>query len=388
MRAFRFLLPTLALMGCTANSSNEIASNSAAAPAEPAASAGERPFAVEEVAQFDEPWAMTFLPGGRQALITEQKGRLKLHSLGGSSIDVSGVPPVAYGGQGGLGDVILHPGFAENRTIYLSWAEAEGDLRGAAVGRARLVVEGGAARLEGLEVIWRQVPKKSGRGHYAHRLLFSPDGRHLFISSGDRQEFTPAQDMNSNLGKIVRLNPDGSLPADNPFADQGGVAAQIWSLGQRNPLGIAFAPDGRLWEHEMGPKGGDEFNLIERGSNYGYPVVSNGDHYDGRPIPDHDTRPEFNAPEITWTPVISPSSLIFYSGDMFPAWRGSALIGGLSSQALIRVEISGNSAREVERFPMGQRIREVEQAPDGSIYVLEDMDGGAGGRLLRLAPAR
>ena len=384
MHRFRSLaLPLLALLGCTA------ASDAGNAGQGSGAEAAARPFAVEEIASFDEPWAMTFLPGGRQALITEKRGVLKLWTVGGGTIDVSGVPAVDYGGQGGLGDVVLAPDFATSNMVYLSFAEAgEGGTRGAAVGRGRLATENGAARLEGFEVIWRQVPKFDGRGHYAYRIVFSPDGRHLFISSGDRQQFDPAQDMSSSAGKILRLNPDGSVPADNPFASRGGVAAQIWSLGHRNPLGLAFAPDGRLWEHEMGPRGGDEFNLIERGSNYGYPTVSNGDHYNGNPIPDHDTRPEFNAPEITWTPVISPSSLIFYTGSMFPRWRGSALIGGLSGQALVRVTIHGNSAREAERFAMGQRIREVEQHPDGSIYLLEDERNGSGGRLLRLTPAR
>ncbi len=386
MRMLRFAaLPTLALLGCTANAPGGAAANSGA----PATASEGRPFAIEEIAQFSAPWAMTFLPGGRQALITEKAGTLKLWTVGGSAIDIAGVPAVDHGGQGGLGDVILHPDFARNNMVYLSWIEAgDGNVRGAVAGRARLVTESGAARLDGLEVIWRQAPKLSGRGHFSHRLLFSPDGRHLFISSGDRQAFTPAQDMNANLGKILRLNPDGTIPSDNPFASRGGVTAQIWSLGHRNPLGLAFAPDGRLWEHEMGPAGGDEFNRIERGSNYGYPIVSNGEHYDGRPIPDHDTRPEFNAPELFWTPVISPSSLIFYSGNLFRAWRGSALIGALSGKALVRVAIDGDTAREVERWPMEQRIREVEQAPDGSIYLLEDTSDGGGGRLLRLTPAR
>ncbi|MGQ0588619.1 MAG: PQQ-dependent sugar dehydrogenase [Sphingosinicella sp.] len=383
MHRFRSLaFPFLALIGCTA------ASDAGNAGQGSGGEAAARPFAVEEIASFDEPWAMTFLPGGRQALITEKRGVLKLWTVGAGTIDVGGVPAVDYGGQGGLGDVVLAPDFATSNMIYLSFAEVgDGGMRGAAVGRGRLVVADGAARLENFQVIWRQVPKFDGRGHYAHRIVFSPDGRHLFISSGDRQEFDPAQDMNSSAGKVLRLNPDGSVPADNPFASRGGVTAQIWSSGHRNPLGLAFAPDGRLWEHEMGPRGGDEFNLIERGSNYGYPTVSNGDHYDGRPIPDHDTRPEFNAPEITWTPVISPSSLIFYTGAMFPQWRGSALIGGLSGQALVRVTIDGNSAREAERFAMGQRIREVEQHPDGSVYLLEDERNGSGGRLLRLTPA-
>ena len=193
--------------------------------------------------------------------------------------------------------------------------------------------------------------------------------------------------MNSNAGKMLRLNPDGSVPADNPFADQGGVAAQIWTLGHRNPLGLAFGPDGRLWEVEMGPEGGDEMNLIERGRNYGYPIVSNGDHYDGRPIPDHDTRPEFEAPKAWWTPVISPGDMIVYTGRMFPQWRGDALIAGLSGEALIHVDIDGTNAREAQRWPMGRRMREIEQHPDGSIYMLEDQNEAGGGRL-RLVPRR
>jgi glucose/arabinose dehydrogenase len=187
----------------------------------------------------------------------------------------------------------------------------------------------------------------------------------------------------TNLGKIVRLNDDGSVPADNPFAERGGVAAQVWSLGHRNPLGLAFDAQGRLWEHEMGPRHGDELNLIERGRNYGYPIVSNGDHYDGRSIPDHDTRPEFAAPKAYWVPAISPAGLIIYSGAKCPAWRGSALLGGLSSTALVRVQLDGETAREVERWDMNQRIREIEQGPDGDVWILED---GNGGRLLRLSP--
>jgi aldose sugar dehydrogenase len=351
---------------------------------------------VEEVARFDEPWAMTFLPGGQQALITERRGRLLLWARASASgatataaVGVGGVPAVDYGGQGGLGDVILDPQFASNGLVYLSFAESgEGGTRHAAVGRGQLVTAGGPPRLEGFQVIWRQTPGFEGQGHYGHRLAFSPDSRYLFISSGERQQFTPAQDMSSNAGKVLRLYPDGTVPADNPFASRGGVTAQIWSLGHRNPLGLAFDGQGRLWEVEMGPRGGDELNLIERGSNYGYVTVSNGDHYDGREIPDHNTRPEFNAPEITWTPVISPSSLIFYSGSMFPQWRGNALIAGLSGRAIVRVVFDGTNARETERYDMGQRIRELEQHPDGSIYVLEDERNGGGGRLLRLVPGR
>ena len=216
-------------------------------------------------------------------------------------------------------------------------------------------------------------------------MAFGPDGK-LWITSGERQKFTPAQDMKSNLGKIVRLNEDGSVPADNPFASMGGVTAQIWSLGHRNMLGIAFDAQGRLYVHEMGPRGGDELNIIEKGANYGYPIVSNGDHYDGRDIPDHRTRPEFRAPLVSWTPVISPAGFIIYSGKMFPDWTGNGFIGGLSSQSLVRVEFDagGKAAREAQRFDMGKRIREVEQGPDGAIWLLEDERNGSGGRLLKL----
>ena len=375
----RRFLPLLLLAACSA-------SNGSDASAQPASSAA-RPFAVRQVAAFDEPWAMAFLPGaGTRALITEKKGRLKLlWNETGRVGDVAGVPAVDYGGQGGFGDVVLHPGFARNRLVYLSWVEAgQGSNRGAVVGRARLVEEAGkGVRLDGLKVIWRQTPKLSGRGHYGHRIAFGPDGK-LYVSNGDRQEFTPAQDMGGTLGKIVRLNDDGTVPTDNPFASRGGAAAQVWTLGHRNPLGLAFDSRGRLWDVEMGPKGGDELNLVLRGRNYGYPIVSNGDHYDGKDIPDHPTRPEFEAPKAWWTPVISPGDMIFYSGNAFPKWKGDALIAGLSSKALIRVAIDGDKAREAERWDMGQRIREVEQGPDGSVWLLED---GPGGRLLKLIPA-
>src|SRR5690606_29200298 len=194
----------------------------------------------------------------------------------------------------------------------------------------------GGGSLEDLQVIWRQVPKVTGGGHYGDRIAFDKDG-YLWIASGERQKFDPAQDMQSNLCKIVRLDDDGSVPKDNPFADKGGVTAQIWSLGHRNPLGIAFDAEGRLWNHEMGPQGGDELNLVRRGANYGYPIVSQGDHYDGKVIPDHEERPEFQAPVVTWVPVISPAGFIIYDGSEFPQWRGNGFIGGLSSQSLIRI---------------------------------------------------
>lgn len=344
-------------------------------------------FVATPVATFDEPWAMTFLPDGR-LLVSEKKGALKLHAIGGKTGDVTGVPKVAYGGQGGLGDIVLHPKFVSNNLVYLSFAEpGERNTAGAAVARAKLTLNGkGGGSLSDLEVIWRQVPKVGGRGHFGHRIAFGPSGD-LWITSSERQKFDPAQDMRSNLGKIVHLRDDGSVPADNPFAAQGGVTAQIWSLGHRNVLGIAFDADGRLWAHEMGPAGGDELNLIERGGNYGYPIVSNGDHYDGRRIPDHATRPEFKAPKVTWNPVISPAGFVIYRGDLFPAWKGSGLIAGLSSKSLVRVAFEGTSAREAERFDMGAPIREVEVSSDGGIWLLEDGRERAGGRLLKLTPA-
>jgi glucose/arabinose dehydrogenase len=357
----------------------------------------ELPFDIEPVAAFDQPWALAFLPDGRM-LVTEKTGNLFIVGRDGSkSRPVRGVPDVDYGGQGGLGDVALHPDFAQNKIIYLSYAEGGvGGTRGAAVARAVLTETERSAELGEFEVIWRQYPKVVGFGHYGHRLAFDDKG-FLYISSGDRQKFTPAQDMQSTLGKVVRLNDDGSIPGDNPFVDyfskdplvdDEGVYPQIWSLGHRNPLGLAFDLDGRLLVMEMGPAGGDELNLVRRGANYGYPIVSNGDHYDGREIPDHDTRPEFAKPMAWWTPVVSPGNLIVYRGSLFPGWRGDALISGLSSKAIVRVELDGDTAREVERYPMDARIRCVVEGPGGELWVLEDERGGSGGRLLKLTPKK
>jgi glucose/arabinose dehydrogenase len=363
--------------------------DSSGSNANAASAAGDKPFVATPVATFDEPWAMTFLPDGR-LLVTEKKGQLLVVTQAGEkSAPVAGVPEVDYQGQGGFGDVVLHPEFETNGIVYVSYVEAgDGDVRGAAVMRARLALSDDGGSLSEQQVVWRQAPKVTDNGHYGHRIAFSDDG-HLFISSGERQKFTPAQDMKQNLGKIVRLNDDGSVPDDNPFADEGGVTAQIWSLGHRNPLGLAFDSQGRLWELEMGPRHGDELNLVVRGRNYGYPIVSNGNHYNGRDIPDHETRPEFEAPKVFWVPAISPAGLVLYSGNLFPEWQGSALIGGLGSEALIRVAVDGDTAAEAERFEMGQRIREVEQGPDGAVWLLEDEedDGGTGGRLLKLTPA-
>ena len=335
---------------------------------------------------FENPWAMTFLPDGR-ALVTEKGGVIWLLDANGKKAGkVTGGPDVEARGQGGLGDIILHPDFATTGQIYLSYADRDADndeLSGAAVEIAKLTLSETGGVLSERSVLWRQFESVEGNGHYGHRLAVSPD-RFLFISSGERQKFTPAQDMGSTLGKVIRLNLDGSVPADNPFAAKGGPAAEVWTLGHRNPLGLAFAADGKLWLHEMGPRHGDELNLIVRGQNYGYPEVSNGNHYDGRDIPDHPTRPDFAAPAAFWVPAISPAGLDIYEGALFPAWAGNALIGGLSSEALVRVVIAADGkAAEAARYEWGKRVREVEEGPDGAVYVLEDKEDA---RLLRLTP--
>ena len=339
---------------------------------------GTRPFTVTPGASFDTPWAMSFLPGSgvpltAMALVSERDGRLWLVDTGnGQRQAVSGIPAVKVAGQGGLGDVVASPEFAGNRRVYLTFAEAgKGGTGGAALGYGTLELGKGAPRLTGFKVIWRQQPKVSGGNHYSHRIAFAPDGT-IFLSSGERFQFEPAQDPDVDLGKIVHLTAEGQP-----------IGGRYYTLGHRNVLGLAFAPDGRLWETEMGPKGGDELNLIERGKNYGWPLVSYGNHYDGRDIPDDHAGKGFAEPKLWWNPSISPAGLIIYSGDLFPQWKGDALLGALSGQALIRADLDGASARKADQWDMGARIREVEQGPKGEIYLLEDK-----GRLLRLDPAR
>lgn len=339
-------------------------------------------FAVTPLATLDAPWAIAVLPRGG-VLVTEKAGKLKL--IDSTVKEVTGVPKVDFGGQGGLGDVVLAPDYAKSGLVYLSWVEAgDNDTRGAVIGRARLVL-GDAPRLDGLEVLWRQAPKVTGRGHYSHRIAFSPDGKLMFVASGERQKMDPAQDLGVNLGKVLRLLPDGQPAPGNPFADKGGVSAEIWSYGHRNILGLAFGPDGRLWELEHGPAGGDELNLVEPGKNYGWPVVSEGDHYDGRSIPRHATRPDLAAPNLAWTPVIAPGDMVFYRGKAFRDWRGQLLIAGLGNKGLVRVAINGAKPTEIARHPLDKRIRDVAEDNDGSLLVIED---GKDGRLLRLTPAK
>ncbi|MDM1335131.1 PQQ-dependent sugar dehydrogenase [Acinetobacter pseudolwoffii] len=385
----KILLSCCALAFTACHAENSSSSSSSAQQAATAASSPDsvsshvQKYKVEQVAQFNEPWAITTLNDGR-LLITERKGKLQLFDpKTRKKIEVKGIPQVAYGGQGGLGEVTLHPDFANNQWIYLSYAEQGQGGYGAVVIRGKLDLNQATPQLTQIEHIWTQVPKFSGQGHYGHRIVFGLDAK-LWISSGERQQFDPAQDMQSNAGKIIRLNQDGSIPADNPFMNQGKIAQQVWSLGHRNPLGMAFDPQGQLWVIEMGPKGGDELNKISKAKNYGYPVVSNGDHYDGKPIPDHNTRPEFEAPVLDWTPVISPSDLLFYTGNVFPQWKNKAITTGLSSKAIVIVDTRPSTAKEVQRLDMKERIRGVAQAQDGTLWVIED--GSRAGLLKMTAP--
>jgi glucose/arabinose dehydrogenase len=375
----RSLATTLPLILIACSAQNATGQN-AAAPTD-------KPFKTSVIADFDAPWAMTFLPDGR-ALVTEKKGEMILFDpKNGTKIPVGGIPAVDSAGQGGLMDVVLSPSFAKDKAVYFSFSEARGGVKGVALARGAFrQASDGATALEGVTVIFRATPYVEGDGHYSGRIAFSPDGKYLFFTNGERQKFDPAQDPKATLGKVLRLNLDGTPAAGNPLAAKGFHPA-VWSYGHRNLLGIAFDKDGRLWEQEMGPKGGDEVNLIKPGLNYGYPKVSNGSHYDGRDIPDHAPGDGFEAPKVWWNPVISPAGLAYYSGDLFPQWKNSLFIGGLSSQSLVRVKLNGESASKADQWDMGARIREVEQGPDAALWLLEDGGRGSQGRLLRLTPA-
>jgi len=351
-----------------------------AAPTQSSAQpSGERPFTATEVATFNGPWALDFLPGSgvrmtNLALVTEKGGKLWLVDVtNGQKQEVAGVPKVHVEGQGGLAEVVVHPGFAGNQRVYLSFPEAgpNGTSR-ATIGYGRLILGQGQPRLEGYKTIWRQEPAVKGGNHYSERIAFAPDGT-MFVTSGERFQFDPAQDPNVDLGKVIHMTAEGQR-----------IGGRYYTTGHRNLLGIAFAPDGRLWEAEMGPKGGDELNLIVQGRNYGWPRASYGSHYDGRAIPDDHQGQGFEEPKLWWNPSISPGSLLIYTGDLFPQWKGDALIGALSGEALIRADIDGDKARKADQWSMGARIRAVDQGPRGEVYLLED---GEGGRLLRLTPA-
>ena len=369
------------------------ATNNAPAPDVVSSSAGN--LRIEKLATLEFPWGIALLPDGR-VLITEKPGRLRVWANGKLSDPINGAPKVVYRNdddQGGLMDVEADPDFARNGLIYLSFTEAAaqqapddaetGDarfstfldmndniLRGGAVARARL----DGNELRDMQVIWRQVPKTIGRGHFGHRLVFAPDGT-LFITSGDRMRFDPAQNLMSNLGKVVRINRDGTIPADNPFAGSAKARGDIYSYGHRNMLAAAIER-GRLFVFEMGPLGGDEMNLVQAGKNYGWPEASNGDNYGGQPIADHGVKKEYQAPLRTWTPVISPSGAIVYSGSHFAGWRGSFLVGGLSSRAIVRITLDGDRIANEERIDMKRRVRDLLQMPDGSLLAIVDAKSG------------
>ncbi len=388
MRTVRLQAATLAMLigACSASPSSaadEQSRGAGARAAQPSGDAGTAnsgsPFTSTAVAEFSTPWAMAVLPGSgvpltTQALVTEKEGRLWLVDVrNGQRQPVSGVPTsIKVAGQGGLGDVVPAPDFAASRRVYLSFVEPGPDrTSGAAVGYGTLETGQGAPRLTGFKVVWRQEPKVSGNGHFSHRIAFAPDGS-MFLSSGDRQKMEPAQDRSGELGKIIHLDAEGRR-----------LGARFHTMGHRNVLGLAFAPDGRLWAGEMGPKGGDEVNLIEQGKNYGWPLASYGSHYEGRPIPDDHRGRGFEEPKVWWDPAISPAGMIVYTGDLFPQWKGDILMGALSGEALIRVDVNGGTARKGNQWPTNARIREVEQGPRGEVYLLEDA-----GRLLRLEPVR
>src|SRR5262245_25119072 len=367
------------------------------------------PFTMTKVAEFRLGWRLAFLPDGRM-LVTEKVGPVWLVTQKGEKTPVDNVPAVLWQGQGGMLGVFLSPHYATDHSVYLTYAEPGAEERSSSLvlARARLAVGENTASLEGLQVLWRQMPKGRG-GQFGAQIAFSPDGRYLFLTVGERQRMTPAQDPDQELGKILRLTLDGKPAPGNPMAGKTGAASvplitpprdtelaktapvvstntfegpnlapsETWVSGVRTPYGLAFAPDGRLWEVEHGPRGGDELNLIEPGKNYGWPLVSYATNYNGVPIPSPDDRSDLTKPVIYWTPIIAPGNLTFYNGALFPQWKGSALMGGMQTQTLNRITFDGKGgAAPAERWSVGHRIRDVEVAPDGALWLLEDANPG------------
>ena len=372
------------------------------------------PFTMTQVATFNLPWRMAFLPDGRM-LITEKVGPLWLVTQQGAKTPVANAPAVLWQGQGGMLGVYTSPKYATDHNVYLTYSEPGEGGSSLALARATLSTGEGTASLDGLQVIWRDGERGRG-GQFGAAVVFSPDGQYLFLTVGDRQRMTPAQDPDQPLGKILRLTLDGKAAAGNPQAGKTGAAsvpvidppfdteraktapvvrtfafpgtnvteAETWTVGHRTPYGLAFAPDGRLWELEHGPRGGDELNLIEPGKNYGWPLVSYAVNYNGVPIPSPDTRSDLAKPVIYWTPIIAPGSLTFYKGAMFPQWQGSALFGGMATRTLNRIAFDGKGgATPKERWDVGHGIRDVAVGPDGAVWLIENANPGG---LFRVTP--
>ena len=345
------------------------------------------PIRVVSVASgLEHPWGLAFLPDERM-LVTERPGRLRIIGADGTiSQPVEGVPAVYETDQGGLLDVALHPKFTENHLIYLSYSEPDGNIAGTAVARGKLVEEaGGSARLENLQVIFRQQPKVKGPNHWGSRLVFAPDGT-LFVTLGERFQRDRSQNLNEHLGKLVRISPDGSVPKDNPFIGRGNALPEIFSLGHRNVQGAALHPQTqRLWIVDHGARGGDEINVPEACKNYGWPIITFGRDYSGLKIGEGTAKPGLEQPIYYWDPSIAPSGMAFYTGDRFPAWKGDLFVGALAGGLLARLELDGTRVVHEERLleDLGERIRDVRQGPDGLLYLLTDSDG----RVLRIDPA-
>jgi len=373
------------------------------------------PFNMVKITDLNLPWRIAFLPDARM-LITEKVGGMVLVTPQGAKTPVANVPASFYRGQGGMLGVFLSPHYAKDHSVYLTYSEPGEGGSSLALAKAQLKLSADSASLENLKVIWRDGERGIG-GQFGAQIAFAPDGKSMFLTVGDRQRMTPAQDPNQPLGKILHLTLDGKPAKGNPMSGKKGTPSvpvieppanteaaktapvvktytfpggknltpsETWSSGHRTPYGLAFAPDGRLWEVEHGPQGGDELNLIEPGKNYGWPLASYSTNYDGVPIPSPDTRPDLTKPVIYWTPIIAPGNLIFYNGAMFPQWKGSALISGLASKALLRItfDAQGN-AKPAERWDVGHRIRDVEVGPDGALWMLEDARAGG---LFRVTP--
>jgi aldose sugar dehydrogenase len=366
------------------------------------------PFTMTRITSLKVPWRIAFLPDGRM-LITEKVGGLQLVTQRGAKIPVANIPAVLFKGQGGMLGVFISPHYASDHSVYLTYSEpGEPEGSSLALAKAQMKIGTATASLENLNVIWRDGERGKG-GQFGGAVAFSPDGNYLFLTVGDRQRMTPAQDPNQPVGKILRLTLDGKPAPGNPMEGKTGAASvpvidppedteaaksapvirtynfpgpnltpsETWTMGHRTPYGLAFAPDGRLWEAEHGPKGGDELNLIEPGKNYGWPLVSYAVNYNEVPIPSPDTRSDLTKPVIYWTPIIAPGNLTFYNGKMFPQWKGSALISGMASEAILRITFDGKGeAKPAERWKVGRRIRDVEVAPDGALWLLEDQNPG------------